>query len=72
MNERELYKAMLLDYPDVMDIEQVSAVLRVSTKTCYKLVKDQKLCCIKVGRAFRFPKVYLLRYLLTADIGILA
>lgn len=37
--------------------------LGVSTKTGYKLLKDGKIECLKIGRAYRIPKAYILRYL---------
>ena len=29
----------------------------------YKLLKDGKICCLKVGRAYRIPKAHLFTYL---------
>ena len=52
-----------LKYPDVMSIEQMCEILSVSTKTGYKLLKDGKICCLKVGRAYRIPKAHLFTYL---------
>ena len=54
---------MLWEYPDVMDIEQVCRVLRISTKTGYRLIAKGKLPSLKVGRSYRIPKIYLLSYL---------
>ncbi len=54
---------MLKDYPDVMSIEQMCEILSVSTKTGYKLLKEGKICCLKVGRAYRIPKAHLFTYL---------
>ena len=38
-------------------------ILSVSTKTGYKLLKEGKICCLKVGRAYRIPKAHLFTYL---------
>lgn len=46
-----------------MNIEQVSQILGVSTSTGYKLIRDGQLCCLKVGRTYRIPKIHLLEYL---------
>ena len=54
---------MLKDYPDVMSIEQMCEILSVSTKTGYKLLKEGKICCLKVGRAYRILKAHLFTYL---------
>lgn len=63
ISQREAYRLMLKDYPDVMSIEQMCEILSVSTKTGYKLLKDGKICCLKVGRAYRIPKAHLFTYL---------
>ena len=63
ISQEKACRIMLRDYPDIMNIEQVSQILGVSTKTGYKLIKDGELCCMKVGRTYRIPKVHLLEYL---------
>lgn len=59
----DAYTLMLKDYPDVMDINQVSEVLGVSTKTGYRLLRSGAIICLKVGRSYRIPKAHLLSYL---------
>ena len=63
ISQDKAYRIMLRDYPDIMNIEQVCQILGVSTKTGYKLINDGLLCCMKVGRTYRIPKVHLLTYL---------
>ena len=46
-----------------MDIEQVCRILRISTKTVYRLIAKGKLPSLKIGRSYRIPKIYLLSYL---------
>ncbi len=60
---KEAYGVMLKEYPDVMNIEEMCDALGVSTKTGYRLLKSGKITCIKVGRAYRIPKVHLLAYM---------
>ena len=60
---KDAYSVMLREYPDVMNIEQMSQALVVSTKTGYGLLKSGKVACLKVGRAYRIPKVHLLTYM---------
>ena len=60
---KDAYSVMLREYPDVMNIEQMSQALGVSTKTGYGLLKSGKVACLKVGRASRIPKVHLLDYM---------
>lgn len=60
---KDAYSVMLREYPDVMNIEQMSQALGVSTKTGYGLLKNGKVAGLKVGRAYRIPKVHLLTYM---------
>lgn len=60
---KDAYTVMLKDYPDVMDIDQMSAALGVSKKTGYKLLQKGAVTYMKVGRCYRIPKAHLLTYL---------
>ena len=60
---RDVYGVMLKDYPDVMNIEEMSRALGISTKTGYKLIRENKIESLKVGRSYRIPKAHLLSYM---------
>jgi excisionase family DNA binding protein len=60
---KDAYSVMLKDYPDVLDIDQMSEVLGVSKKTGYKLLQSGAVTCLKIGRCYRIPKAHLLVYL---------
>lgn len=62
-NTNDLYAIAFKDYPDVMDVKQVSSLLGVSTKTVYNLIRKGSLPGLKVGREFRVPKVTLMRHM---------
>ncbi len=64
---KEAYSMVLKDYPDLMDINQMSKALGVSTKTGYKLLRDGKITAIKIGRTYRISKLHLLTYLKVMD-----
>ena len=59
---QELYKAVFKEYPDVLDVKQVSDALGVSTKVVYRLVRNGSIVSLKVGREFRIPKVNVMKY----------
>lgn len=63
ISSKDVYRTLLKDYPDIMSIEEMSAALGVSTKTAYKLLREGEITAIKVGRAYRIPKIHLLAYL---------
>ena len=58
-----IYQSMLREYPDVMSAEQMSDALGISTKTGYKLLRDGKICSLKIGKTYRVPKAHLFAYL---------
>jgi excisionase family DNA binding protein len=63
INNQDILTGMFKEYPDVMNVKQVSVLLGVSTKTVYKLIQSGDFTSLKVGREFRVPKVSLMKYL---------
>lgn len=61
-------KFALREYPDILDINQMSLILGVSTKTGYALLQSGKIAYLKVGRSYRIPKVKLLDYINSANL----
>jgi excisionase family DNA binding protein len=60
----ELYKVMFTDYPDVVNVEQLSEMLGgVSIKTVYRLLKEGTIKSLYVGKRYRIPKLYVMEYL---------
>jgi excisionase family DNA binding protein len=55
------------EYPDILNVKQVSEILGVSTKTVYKLLGEGTLVSLKVGREYKIPKVNVLRYVKIFD-----
>ena len=47
----------------VLPIEQMCEILSISTKTGYRILREGKICCLKVGRAYRIPKAHLFTFL---------
>lgn len=50
-------------YPVALTAAEVAEILRVSTKTVYKLIKEKSLPAVKVGRENRIAKSQLIDYL---------
>lgn len=57
------YNLFFKEYPDVLDVKQLSEILGVCEKTIIGLLNKQSIRSLKVGRAYRIPKLYLLQYL---------
>lgn len=63
ISTNDIYGIVFKNYPDVLNVQQVSELLGVSTKTVYKQIKGGSLKSIKVGREFRIPKVSIMSYI---------
>ena len=62
--QRDAYRLMLTEYPDVLSFEHMCEILKISPKTGYKLLKENKIKFLKTGRAYRIPKAHMLTYLM--------
>lgn len=49
------------DYPEVMNVEEVSRFLRVTPQTIYNMLRDGRIAATKVGREWRFSKEAIMR-----------
>jgi excisionase family DNA binding protein len=67
LSQKEAYHMMLVDYPDVLSFEQMCESLSISPKTGYKLLKENKIVYIKVGRVYRIPKAHIISYLMIGN-----
>jgi len=53
----------IIDYPDILTVQEASELLGVSTKTVYKLLKQGQIEKRAVGREFKIPKINITDYL---------
>jgi excisionase family DNA binding protein len=51
------------DYPDVLDVQQMSQMFGISTKTAYKLLRANNIQHLKIGRIYKIPKISVLRFI---------
>lgn len=63
MNIQTEIKPCLADYPDALTVDEVIAILRVSRKTVYELIKGGRIKAVKVGRSHRIAKENLIEFL---------
>lgn len=63
MGYNEIYQSVLKDYPDILTVEEMSKALGISTKTGYRLLRDNKIEHLRLGRTYRIPKAHLLIYM---------
>ena len=67
MSSIKLYKVMLKPFPDILNVIQLSQILNVSVKTTYKILQENKIDSIRIGRAYKIPKVNVIQYLLKLE-----
>ncbi|MEG0258113.1 MAG: helix-turn-helix domain-containing protein [Christensenella sp.] len=63
ININELYNIMFQDYPDVLNVTQLSKLLSISTKLTSELLKENKIQYTKIGREYRIAKIHVIQYL---------
>lgn len=61
--ETKITPNLFSEFPDVVNVEQLSTMLGISTKTAYKLLKDGEIQSIHIGRNYKIAKVNVLKYL---------
>lgn len=61
-----MYEVMFTDYPDIVNVAQVQSMLNISRHLAYLLINDGYIPGIKIGNAYRVPKVSVINYALSA------
>ena len=60
---KQSYIKNIKHYPDALSVAEVSEILRVCSKTVYKMINVGTIPAVKVGRENRILKNDLVRYL---------
>jgi excisionase family DNA binding protein len=61
---KELYNMMFPDFPDIITVSQLQKMLGVSRHLAYNLINDGSIRGLKIGNAFRIPKVNVIEYVM--------
>lgn len=61
---RELYKMMFPDYPDIVTVAQLQKMLGIGRHSAYDLINEGYISGIKIGNAFKIPKVNVINYVM--------
>ena len=60
--------SMFEKYPDVVEVDDLRKMLGgISRRLAYRLLAEQEIRCIKVGRAYKIPKGCVIEYLMGED-----
>lgn len=60
---KENYQLMFTLYPDVVNTNQLKDMLGIGITLAYRLVKQNIIKSIKVGREYKIPKANVIAYL---------
>ena len=60
---KEIYQMMFTTYPDVVTISQLKEMLGIGITLAYRLVKQNTINAIKIGREYKIPKANVIAYL---------
>lgn len=64
MNASTFTKAAIFtNYPDVLTLSDLSQLLNISSKLAVKLLKENKIYSVKIGREYRIPKSSVMAYI---------
>lgn len=66
-NIKENYEMMFTTYPDLVNIKQLTKMLGIGITLAYRLVKNNTIKAIKVGREYKIPKRNVITYLTKND-----
>lgn len=47
---------MLNDYSDILTVDELCEVLRISENVAYRLIRENTISAFKVGRIYKIPK----------------
>jgi excisionase family DNA binding protein len=60
---KENYEIMFTSYPDLVDISQLKEMLGIGITLAYRLVRENTIKALKVGRQYKIPKANVISYL---------
>ena len=64
---RENYQMMFTTYPDLVNIQELKEMLGIGVNLAYRLVRNNTIPSIKVGREYKIPKRNVIAYLKKND-----
>lgn len=57
------FEGLFKDYPDMLTPPQLMEMLSMSKTSTYRLLSENVIPSIKLGRVYRIPKVYVIQYI---------
>ena len=58
-------QSMFENYPDVVEVDDLRKMLGgISKKLAYRVLSDQEIRSVRVGRTYKIPKICVIEYLM--------
>lgn len=54
---------MFNEYPDIISVEQLQKILNIGRNTAYKLLKNNVIKSVRIGKIHKIPKVNVIEYI---------
>ena len=68
MHVKQQYPIMFTYSPDIINIEQMRKMLGgISLTLAYRLIKENKIKAIKIGRQYKIPKANIISYIINQN-----
>ena len=61
--EESVISNMFREYPDILNVTDLCKILGISRKLAYRILKEGSIKYLKIGRSYKIPRIFLLRYL---------
>ena len=65
---REMYKLMFAEYPDIVTVKDLQAMLGISRHAAYDLLGEGEISCIRLANAYKIPKINVINYVLKKSV----
>jgi len=58
---------MFTSYPDLLTIVQLKEMLGIGITLAYRLIRDNTIKALKIGREYKIPKANVISYLISEN-----
>lgn len=62
VSAKDAYSQMFAKYPDVVSVSQLGQMLHISERLAYRLIRENQIACLKIGRTYKIPKINVIKY----------
>lgn len=62
-----LYNDIFSDFPEIISVKDLTAMLNISKTTAYSLISHKKISTVKIGKDFKIIKQSVIRLILQGD-----